>query len=100
MKELKVLNVLLKIEQEVCAIGSHLDGRNLYDLIKWHDDMFGCLILHTLPRIGEVIRLDGFWFEVTGIMHDIHPEYEELSYAQTFSIRVKQIPLDDPRTKW
>jgi hypothetical protein len=99
MTEENGIKVYLKFEDEVCSIGSVLDGDNLYDVIHWHDDSPGYLVLSTIPRVGEIIYIDAFWLEVTGIMHKVFPG-AEVFYGQTVSIRVKQIPLNDPRTNW
>jgi hypothetical protein len=100
MIEQKGIQTYLVFEDETCCIGSVLDGENLYDLIEWQDDSAGYLVMHSIPRIGDVIFINYFWFEVTGVRHNIYPGREEAFLGHTTSIRVKQIKLDDPRTNW
>lgn len=99
MSEQCGIKVYIKFEDAICGIGSQLDGENIYDLIHWQDNSPGYLVMNTLPRLGEVIYIDSFWLEVTGVMHKIFPG-GEVFYGHMVSIRVKQIPLNDPRTNW
>jgi hypothetical protein len=91
----------IKFEDEICNIGSVLDGRNLYELISWHNDDDGYLVLAQIPRIGEVIYIPrSFWFEVTGIVHKLFPNTDSPFHGHNVTIRCKQIPLSDSRTDW
>lgn len=100
MESQNAVQVYLKIEDETCKIGSQIDGQNFYDLINWEDDSPGYLLLCVVPRVGESIYIDSFWFEVTGIIHKIFTGSDIPFHGHTVSIRVKQIPLADPRTRW
>lgn len=84
----------VRFEDEICAIGSQLDGRNLYELITWDENDYACRDVSVIPRVGEVIELDAIWFEVLSVKHRIR------LYDQTVYVLVRQIPLVDERTKW
>jgi hypothetical protein len=93
------IQVYLKFEDEICQMGSVLDGQNLYDLIAWKDSSPGYLVLNVIPRVGEVIFTDSFWLEVTGVLHKVFPETAEPFHSHLVSIRVKQIAVGDSRTR-
>jgi ppGpp synthetase/RelA/SpoT-type nucleotidyltranferase len=47
------IQVYLKFEDEICQVGSVLDGQNLHDLITWKDSSPGHLVLNVIPRVGN-----------------------------------------------
>ena len=91
----------VRFENEICDIGSQLDGKNLFDLIEWHQyddggDFQGEILLKVIPRIGETVHLNDFWFEVIDIRHRIYAP----NSRNKMHLLLRQLKRVDPRTKW
>jgi hypothetical protein len=91
-----LIPMYIKFEDEICNIGSQLDGQNFYDLIDWDEYDSGRRLVKMIPRIGEIVEMDSIWFEVIGVKHK--PSLTPL--WGSVHILLKQIPLEDSRTKW
>lgn len=91
-----LIPMYIKFDDEICSIGSQLDGQSFYDLISWDEYDNGCRLVKVIPRIGEIVEIDSIWFEVVGVKHK--PSLTPL--WGSVHVLLKQIPLEDSRTKW
>ncbi len=100
---MKKINVYICFEDEVCNIGSQVDGQSLYDLIyfdKRKDDTYA-LYLDTVPRIGETVELrssaGSHCFTVLAVHNSIHANRNETQYVK---ILLKQMKLSEFNEAW
>lgn len=97
--------VYITFDDSICKIGSQLDGQDLNEIVEFdeRDRDLNVFYSYSVPRKGETLELSCgagcIWFEVLEVRQKLRPRHSEFS-CQTAELLVRQIPLNDPRTRW